>query len=289
MRLDVRLFLERLWNRHAVQHARLRNRRQSHMLTAASVRYLEALEPRILLSAANDLIGVTALRADPTFAGIDGSGVSVVVIDTGVDVTHPLIAGNYVFDATSGGPVGQDFAFGGSNPVPVDLHGTHVAGIIGATDPDISVAPGVNLIGLQVFQAPAPGEDGQPRAYDNAIEAALQWSIEHREEYNIVAVNMSLGGGEYLFPVDAASDPFADEISLLEDLGVAVVSSAGNNFDVYSHLARLGLSPTYELNTVGSPGILSTFNVGAVYEGDPDDPAVEAGLIPKRNENGSIP
>src|SRR4051812_5910183 len=116
----------------------------------------ELLELRQLLSAAAfDLIGVTALRHDPNFADIDGRGVSVAVIDTGLDKTHPLLAPNYV--------AGADIVNGGSNPTPTNPHGTHVAGIIGAR-PDASrnfdggVAPGVGLIGLQVFQKTSGGE-----------------------------------------------------------------------------------------------------------------------------------
>ena len=105
--------------------------------------FLESLEARLVFSAALDLIGVDALRADPAFAGIDGSGVSVAVIDTGVDHTHGLIAPGYVG--------GADIVTGGGFPTPVHEHGTHVAGIVGARDFDIGVAPDTGIIGLQVF------------------------------------------------------------------------------------------------------------------------------------------
>ncbi|MCA9033253.1 MAG: S8 family serine peptidase, partial [Planctomycetaceae bacterium] len=216
------------------------------------------------MSAAHDLIGVTALRADPMFAGIDGSDLTVVVIDTGVDVTHPLLTSNYLFDPNTNDPVGWDILTGGTNPIPTDLHGTHVAGIIGASDPEIGLAPDVNIIGLQVFQS-----DGG--AWSDDIEAALQWVIQYRQEYNIVAVNMSLGGGFYLTADEAVSDPTFDEIKFLEEQGVAVVSAAGNYFDVLSHATRLNNLQSTTLNLTDSPGVISTFNVGAVYEGDPND------------------
>src|SRR5881394_582120 len=103
---------------------------------------IDLLEPRYLLSAALDLIGVTALRADPTLAGIDGSGVSVAIIDTGVDFTHPLLAPAQV--------AAHDFVRNNNQALPTDEHGTHVAGIVGARDTDIGVAPAVGLVGLQV-------------------------------------------------------------------------------------------------------------------------------------------
>lgn len=91
-----------------------------------------------------DLIGLTKLRNDPEFADIDGSGLSVAVIDTGLDRTHPLLEPNYI--------TGIDFVNGGDNPVDNQGHGTHVSGIVGASDGDIGVAPKVGLIGLQVFE-----------------------------------------------------------------------------------------------------------------------------------------
>src|SRR5438552_16810841 len=108
----------------------------------------DPLECRTLLSAAYDLIGLTALRSDQIFKDIDGRGVAVAVIDTGLDTTHPLLSPNYL--------AGADLTTGGSTPTVVNPHGTHVAGIIGSK-PDANrgydggVAPGVGLIGLQVF------------------------------------------------------------------------------------------------------------------------------------------
>src|SRR3954469_14837303 len=95
-------------------------------------RCIDPLEARYLLSAALDLIGVTALRSDPTLAGIDGSGVSVAIIDTGVDFTHPLLAPAQV--------AAHDFVRNNNQALPTDEHGTHVAGIVGARDADIGVA-----------------------------------------------------------------------------------------------------------------------------------------------------
>src|SRR4029079_11185652 len=63
----------------------------------------EALELRALLSAAADITQLTALRADPNYAGVDGSGVGVAVIDSGVFAAHPDLQNNFVawFDAVT--------------------------------------------------------------------------------------------------------------------------------------------------------------------------------------------
>src|SRR5262245_54116799 len=73
----------------------------------------EQLEKREVLNAAFDLIGVTGpggLRSDPEFAGIDGSGVTVAVIDSGIDTDHPALAGAILQDFhTPPRPVGRNF------------------------------------------------------------------------------------------------------------------------------------------------------------------------------------
>ena len=63
-----------------------------------------------------DLIGLTQLRNDPNFTGIDGTGFSVAVIDTGIDTNHPLLAPNYL--------AGYDFLDDDDDPSDPDGHGT---------------------------------------------------------------------------------------------------------------------------------------------------------------------
>ncbi len=181
------------------------------------------------------------MRSDPRFSAIDGAGLGVAVIDTGLDRTHSLLRGNYV--------AGFDFLDGDDNPNDPDGHGTHVAGTIGATDPAYGVAPAVDLIGLRVL-----GPEGGSLA---DIERALQWVIANQSAYNIVAVNMSLGGGFFSNPADPQLQGliFADEIARLEQLGVTVVSAAGNSWKNSDNAAN-----------VAAPAILSTIAVGGVWE-----------------------
>ena len=67
---------------------------------AARVRSFEArvqaLENRLVMSAAFDLTGLTDVRQDPLFAGIDGSGVAVAILDTGIYANHPDLRDNVV-------------------------------------------------------------------------------------------------------------------------------------------------------------------------------------------------
>ncbi len=186
-----------------------------------------------------DLIGLTALRADPRFSGLDGSGVTVAVIDTGLDFTHPLLQGNYL--------AGYDFIDNDNTPNDLRDHGTHVSGTVGATDPNIGVAPDVGLIGLKVFGA-------QGGATNSDIEEALDWVLDHRVQYNIVAVNMSLGAGFFTNPAQASGQIFVDDIERLEQAGITVVAAGGNSYK------------GNEYPNFGSPAIVSTIAVGAVWE-----------------------
>ena len=211
-----------------------------------------------MTSPAFDLIGLTQLRNDPRYRGIDGEienaqNLAVAVIDTGIQGSHPLLDDNFtafVNFAEDAGPEGSII----TNPTQsfdTDSHGTHVAGTVGSEDESIGVATGVDLISLQVFS-----QDGF--AYNRDTLEALEWVLNNRNEYNIVAVNMSLGGGFYP-PDDPSQDPYVDIINRLEQAGITVVSAAGNSYDE--------LPPGIPRQNIGSPAISSTLAVGAVHPG----------------------
>ena len=120
---------------------------------------------------AADTIGLDLFRSDSRFSDIDGTGYTVVIIDDGIDLTHPYfkdrIIGNYNYYA--------DRKISNSDTAS---HGTHVAGIIGAKDSSYSgIAPGVNFIVFDVF----PEEDGLPTS-DNIYNKALQWTLNNAEK-----------------------------------------------------------------------------------------------------------
>ena len=189
-----------------------------------------------------DLIGLTQLRNDPQFSGINGSGFSVAVIDSGIDTDHPLLAPNYL--------TGYDFFEGDADPDDSDGHGTHVAGTIGATDETIGVAPEVDLIGLRVL------DSSGGTLFE--VEDALEWVFDNREQYNITAVNLSSGLGFFTPDEDFQGDIISDDIQRLEDVGVTVISAAGNNY-----FANSG-QPNQE--NLAFPAISSTLAVGAVWQ-----------------------
>lgn len=238
----------------AARHGGLRERaagagRASRLALAAGTR-LDPLEARALLTAAFSLINLDDARADPLFAGIDGSGVSVAIIDTGVDFTHPLLAPGLVAQ--------RNTRLGTSTQTDTNGHGTHVAGTIGARNPNIGVAPDVGLIGLNASGPQSGSFSLAP------LLAALDWVIANRATFNIVAVNLSLGS-----PVNVQSlsqlgnDAFARRMRDVEAAGVSVIGAAGNSyFD-------------FQTQGVSNTGIASTLAVGSVW---PDNSANDSGF-----------
>ena len=204
-----------------------------------------------------DLIGLTQLRNDPQFAGIDGSGFSVAVIDTGIDSAHPLIASNYV--------AGYDFIDDDNDPTDLIGHGTHVAGTIGATDPTIGVAPDVDLVALRILDDKGEGSIAE-------VKDALKWVEENRDLYNITAVNLSLGIGFFTSELELQEDIISDDIQRLEAAGVTVISATGNDYFTNAD--------SIDRANIAFPAIFSTLAVGAVWQ---DGTEVNAAW-----QNGSI-
>lgn len=195
---------------------------------------------------ANGLIGLPSVQQNYPFRG---NGYSVAVIDTGIDYRHSALGGGWGTRVIAG----YDFVNNDGDPMDDNGHGTHVAGIIGSSNATYAgVAPGVNLIALKVLGANGSGTFGD-------VEDALRWVMQYRQQYNIVAVNLSLGAGNY------SSNPYGfleDEFSALRGAGVFLAAASGNSF--YSVGSQQGLGyPAISGNTV-SVGAVWDASVGSV-------------------------
>ncbi|TDC73049.1 S8 family serine peptidase [Streptomyces hainanensis] len=167
-------------------------------------------------------------------SGLDGSGVEVAVLDTGVDGAHPDLAGQLVAEAdfTGGSPA--------EGPAPDENgHGTHVASVLAGTGAAADgarqgVAPGARLLSGRVL-------DGEGAGYASWVIAGMEWAAERGADI----VNLSLGGrASGVDPVSAAVD------ALSAEYGTLFVVAAGN------------VGPT--IGSIGTPGIAeSALTVGA--------------------------
>ena len=167
----------------------------------------------------------------PRTEGLDGSGIKVAVIDTGVDFNHP--------DLLGWGPDGKvigGYNFIQTNQLPMDRngHGTKVAGIIAADGSTLGVAPKAKILAYKV------SEDGEGVSSE-LISGAIQKAIE--DEADII--NISLGVNRTNSKIDSA-------VNYALEKGIFVVTAAGND------------GP--KLKTIGSPGRnFESLTVGATY------------------------
>jgi hypothetical protein len=190
------------------------------------------------------MIGLPSVFANTPYRG---QGYSVAVIDTGIDYLDPSLGGSF-------GPgykveAGWNFVNNSANVMDDNGHGSVVANEIAGSDPTYSgVAPGANLIALKVLDASGSGTFGN-------VLAALDWVVANRAKYNIAAVNLSLGAGNY------TSNPYTyldADFSNLVNNGVTIAVAAGN--DYYVDNSQQGLDyPAVD------PLVVS---VGAVYDGN---------------------
>jgi hypothetical protein len=193
--------------------------------------FVEALEDRTVpstLDGSFQAIHLTDLRNDPNLSFLNGKGVGIANLDTGVYGQNPDIQPNLAawYDAVGvleGSPSAQ--------PIDPDGHGTHTAGIEAASDPTYGVAPGASLIGVRAL--PTDGYDTGLGLYQDSVAQALQWVLDNHQKYNILVVNMSLGNGtNYNSPQPIYSgEPTL--INELEQAGVTVVAASGNSYGQY--------------------------------------------------------
>ncbi len=202
-------------------------------------------------------IGASAVQE----SGLDGSGITVAVLDSGVDFTHAAFGGPGTVEfyeecyGTGPLPLGQPFDFapegacadffgpgatvvGGfdfvgeewpngprtedPNPIDFEGHGTHVADIIGG---DQGVAPGVDILAVKVCSAVGSSCEGV--ALIKAMDYVLDPNGDGVTDDAVDIVNMSLGANY--------GQAFDDDLAAATDnasaAGVLTVSSAGNGGD----------------------------------------------------------
>ena len=196
-------------------------------------------------------IGAKAVQA----AGFDGTGVTVAVVDTGIDYTHKEFGGPGTVEAyqaaygtdlsdakntTTDGLFPTAKVIGGfdfvgemwpladpvqlmPDPDPIDFngHGTHVADIIGGIN---GVAPGVKFYALKVCSAVTNACSGV--ALLQAMDFALDPNGDGDISDAVDVINMSLGE-DYGQREDSLSQASANAVRL----GVVVVAAAGNAAD----------------------------------------------------------
>jgi hypothetical protein len=183
------------------------------------------VDPQELGSSLTETIGTWGpekIRAPHVWhgLGIDGSGVTVAIMDTGVDWLHPILNGNYRGNLDNGSieHEGNWYDAVEGNPEPADPHGhgTHVAGTA-VGQQDYGVAPGANWIGVRILNEFGSGTIGD-------IHSAFQWLLAPAGDPSLAPdlVNNSWTGPPQM-------TDFVQDIDILKEARIIPLFAAGNN------------------------------------------------------------
>ena len=161
-------------------------------------------------------------RKGPRGNNLTGKGIVVAVIDSGVDYNHNDLGGCIGNGCKVIG--GYDFVDSDADPMDVDGHGTHVAGIVAANGGVVGVAPDASILAVRVLDSEGNGFNTQTV---EGIEYAVDPDGDPSTDDGADIINLSLGG-----PGDA-DDIVSSAVDAATAAGVVVVAAAGNNGSYY--------------------------------------------------------
>ena len=183
-----------------------------------------------------------------TLLNMTGAGVTVAVLDTGVDTDHPLLSDDIVYQRcllSDGGCPGG----GTSGPSAEDDngHGTHVTGIITSNGPPAGIAPDASIDAFKVLTASGSGNFSD-------VVAAYDEIILNHPEVEIINMSLAVPGAFAPDACDPLIPAFATAVATTREMGIVSFAASGNNG------AKTGIAYPACVN-----GVVS---VGAVYDAD---------------------
>jgi hypothetical protein len=150
--------------------------------------------------------GVTRIGADKVWEDSTGSGFTVAIIDTGIQLDHPDLQGNIVS--------GYDFVNDNDNAMDDHGHGTHVAGIVAALQNQTGIigsSHSARLMPLKVLNSTGSG-------YVSDVAKGIYWATDNGARI----INMSLG-------TTVDSDVLKKAVNYAANKGVLMTGAAGND------------------------------------------------------------
>lgn len=173
-----------------------------------------------------------AMHTQEAWQTTKGKGITVAVLDTGVEADHPDLTGNVL--------TGKDMVGFGAKPGDRAWarHGTAMAGIIaghghgpGDDDGVIGIAPEAKILPVRVILEDGDSARAKARTTrGNALADGIRWAADHGAD----VINLSLGDDS----ASAHPEPAEDEaVQYALKKGVAVVASAGNGGEKGDHVS----------------------------------------------------
>ena len=152
-----------------------------------------------------DLTGVNSLD------GLDGTGVSLCIVDSGIDISHPDLANINLIGW-------KDVVNSYDTPYDDDGHGTAMAGIIVADGGLNGVSKNVDLLVAKAIDSTGSGTD-------EGIGEAVDWCVAQEADI----ISLSLGGGQGFGAGIVTTDTLEIAVENAIDNGVYVIAAAGND------------------------------------------------------------
>ena len=173
-----------------------------------------------------------AMHTEQAWQTTKGEGITVAVLDTGVEADHPDLAGNVL--------PGKDLVGFGAEPGDRAWarHGTAMAGIIaghghgpGDADGVLGIAPEAKILPVRVILEDGDSSRAKARSTrGNALAEGIRWAADHGAD----VINLSLGDDS----ASAHPEPSEDQaVQYALKKGVVVVASAGNGGEKGDHIS----------------------------------------------------
>lgn len=164
--------------------------------------------------------GLTRIEAEKAWSHATGKGVTIAVVDSGVDLGHPDLAAKIVAhaDADFVDPKGTD------GPQDASGHGTHVAGIAAASTGNgigiAGVAPDAAILPVRVLDEDDEGSTGR-------ISAGIRYAADKGAD--VVNLSLQYDASGHVDSITGSMRPVHEAISYALSKGAVVVAAAGND------------------------------------------------------------
>jgi serine protease len=195
--------------------------------------------------------GLSQIEAPGAWArGARGAGVTIAVLDTGADLSHPDLQGKL-----AGGTDYVTEGDGCAGPQDENGHGTHVAGIAAASTGNgigvAGVAPDAKVMPVRVLDA----EGSEPR--EGAVYEAIRWAADNGAD----VINLSLADLPLQGTLDGTGADAEAAVSHAWSKGAVVVAAASNeSFPLCNYPAAARLSVCVAAtDSRGLPAVYSNF------------------------------
>lgn len=169
--------------------------------------------------------GLERIGAPDAWGRGRGSGVTIAVVDSGVDLQHEDLTSQLAGQTSCIGSGGDPARCQGSAQDD-NGHGTHVSGIALATTDNgrgiAGVAPDARLLAVRVLANDCTASECTASGTAEDVSAGIRWAVDHGAD----VINLSLGGGSLQSALGCA---FCDAIDYAWSKGAIAVIAAGND------------------------------------------------------------